>query len=870
MSRLAVVALLGGLVIVGGTPSSSVEAAPGSALRRTVLENGLTVLVLPRPTAPAVAFQVWYRVGSADEREGERGLAHFLEHLMFKGTTTLPKGEIDALTHRNGGRNNAFTSYDVTVYHFTFAPDRWETALRIEADRMRNLVLDPGEFEAERRVVLEELKEGLDEPWDALDNEVIGAAYRVHPYRHPVIGHTEDIERVTRETVMAFYRRHYTPANATAIVVGPVDADRAIERVREAFGKVEGPAAPDGYRTPEPKQRGERRIVSRIESSTVDRFEAAWHTVAASHDDDAVLDVVHTLLGRGRSSWLRSRLVDREGLLTSVSTSNETRRDPGLFWIWGELTKGTDIAVVEKAIEEELTRLRSGKIPAEELARAKKQAEAAVVFGRETADGAAEEIGWLAVTGIWNAFPKRIERLRAVTAEDVVRVANAYLHVDNRTFGRGTGPRGKAKRADDETAAAPSAIELKPRRVELPNGLTLLIERRAGAPVAAVRADVAADRLVEKEPGLAHLVGEMLLAGAGERNREELAEAVERLGGVIGSSSRGVAVKVLADDLPAAIEVAADVLRRPTFPAAELERVKKRIASELAAENDTPQRLASLRFRKLAYGEGHPLGRNPRGSSDSVAALDREDVLAHHRTWFVPNNTTLAITGDVDPDEVEKLIRERFDDWKTAKVPARPSGDVALPGKRIHERVERPGRQVNIYLGHAGIRRSHPDYAPLLVLDNILGWSPVFSDRLSRELRENRGLCYSTWAGLAQLAGAEPGLFTAFVGTSPETAEEAREALVAEIVRIRDEPVRVEELDAARSHLTGSRVFRFETAEQIAERLLELERSGLPFDTPRKLLEKIATVSVEDVQRVAREHLRPDRLVIVELGPKAE
>jgi zinc protease len=872
MKRLLLLLFIGGLMLQACSTSNesepSTEMDPGSGIHRAVLPDGMTVLVLPRPTAPTVAVQIWYRVGSADERDGERGLAHFLEHLMFKGTESLPKGEIDALTHRNGGRNNAFTSNDVTVYHFTFAPDRWETALRIEADRMSNTVFDPKEFEAERRVVLEELKQGLDEPWDAMDNALLAAAFGVHPYRHPVIGYAKDLEEVSRETVRDFYRRHYTPANAMLVVAGRVEPDDALEKVAAAFAEVEGPPAPDENRAPEPPQAGEKRVVSRKETTTVDRFELAWHTCRASNADDAVLDVIRALLGVGRSSRLKSRLIESESLMTDVAAGNDTRIDPGLFWIWGELTTGTEPAHVEKIIYEEMGRLNDpAALPAADLVKAKNQAEAAIVFDRETSDGAANEIGNLAVMDSWLAYGKRLASLRAVTAEDVARVANLYFRPDNRTFGLGTGPEPKAKRAA-RVSAGGAMLDLTPRRVVLDNGLVLIILRKTEAPVAAVRAHVRAGLLVESRPGLANLTGQMLLAGAGERTRAEIAEAIESAGGTISSFGRGTSIRVLARDLALAVEITSEALRRPTFPEAELGKRKERVLSELAGERDVPQTIALRRFSELAYGPGHPHGRNPRGDPKSVEETTREHLVAHHAAWFKPNNTVLTIVGDVDPDQVEKLVRTRFMDWKKGDLSARPKGDVPLPERVIHERIERPGRQVNVYLGHAGIRRRHSDYAALLVLDNVLGLSSVFSDRLSIELREKRGLCYSTWSSITSSASTEPGLFTAFVGTSPETADEAIAAIRAEIARIRDEPVTAQELAAAKSYLTGSMVFGYETAAQIAQRLAEMERFDLGFDAPQRLAGEIMAVTVEDIARVARAHLHPDRLVIVEVGPE--
>src|SRR5262252_1224432 len=271
----------------------------GDVVRRTVLDNGLTVLTRELHASPVVTAMIWYRVGSRNEELGQTGKSHFLEHMLFKGTDRFKKGAIDLLTLKNGGNNNAFTSHDFTAYYFNFASDRWNVALDIEADRMINCVFDPEEFEAEKKVVIEELKGGLDSPWGLLVQEVNAAAYKVHPYRNPVIGWLGDVERATADEQQAYYRKHYIPNNAILALAGDFDSDQVIDEVSKLFGGISAGSLPTSVRLSEPKQHGEKRIVVRWRSK-VPRIAMAYHAPAIADSDSYALQLLGIILTEGK------------------------------------------------------------------------------------------------------------------------------------------------------------------------------------------------------------------------------------------------------------------------------------------------------------------------------------------------------------------------------------------------------------------------------------------------------------------------------------------------------------------------------------------------------------------------------------------
>jgi zinc protease len=859
------------------------------------LANGLHALLLEQPGAPIVSTQAWYRVGSREEEKGRTGLAHFLEHLMFKGTGTLRKGDIDLVCLRNGGQNNADTTYDRTRYFFNFARDRWERALEIEADRMRGSAFDEHEFRAERGPVLEELRRDRDDPWWRLHEAMDTTAYHVHPYQNPVIGWVDEVTRVPREDVLAFYDRWYQPGNCTLVVVGGIDADRAAARISELFGPVPARPAPEILVPPEPPQEGERRFELELEVQ-LPRMLAAFHGVTARDADDPVLDVVMGILAAGKSSRLYDALVRREGLCAEVTAANDARRDPGLFYVMMELQSGVERERAEAALWREVDRLAVDGPTPEELQRVKTLTRAGMVFRRATAVGVADLLGSMQVlAGDWRLAYEVERRIGAVTADDVVRVMRKVFRRSNRTVGWAVprphdAPPRPALGGDDVHAygdeapddsrpepeilrRAPSrggaTVELPVRRVVLPNGMRLLLLRRREAPVLSVRAYVDAGLLRESRPGVAAFAGECLDEGAGGRSGAEISKFLESRGAGLGVGALGASLRCLVGDSRECLDVLADVVLRPDFRDDAIERKRGELVADVLAEDDDPAHVGRDRVRAEIYGP-HPWARRDKGGADAVRSMTRDDLVAHHRTWFAPRNTIVAAVGDLPEEEMERLLVERFGAW-----PDRPLPSVAIPqapsptspawSPRV-VRMDQDRDQLHLYLGHLGVRRNDPDYHALLVADLVLGSGPGFTDRLSHRLRDEMGLAYSVWARIARGSDVEPGTFTAYIGTAPQSRGAALEAMHAEIRRFVEGGATEREVADAKSYLLGSYVFGFETADLTAEHLVQLERLGLGFDYPAQFARSVAALTPGDVGEAARRHIFPDRLVTVMVG----
>jgi zinc protease len=889
---------------------------------KTILPNGLTVITKEMHDRPVVATMIWYRVGSRNEELGQTGKSHFLEHMLFKGTDKYKKGDIDLITLQNGGANNAFTWLDFTAYYFTFASDRWQVALEIESNRMRNTTFAQEEFEPEKKVVEEELRIGLDGPWEALENEVWATAFRQHSYHWPTVGWIEDLEAATAADMKAYYDKWYHPRNATLVIVGDFSTDEALGKVKELFGSI--PAGPEvkPLNLVEPPQRGEKRVIVK-KATPVERMLIGYHAPAVADPDSYALHVSEALLSTGKTSRLYQRLIERDQSVAMVKANFEDHADPPLFYIQAELKPGFKLQDVERAIYEEVDRLKKGEVSAAELEKAKRQIEADLVLSNEEPLGQATLLGQYETIAIGERIPADsrgyhyldtlLDRIRAVKVEDIARVANKYLVEDNRTVGYliddGSSKSGSqsvqklnsrmASRSEVTRSAsrvnfrdqrgllAPSLfdartgeaqeqgarLKIDTERVVLPNGLVVLLSENHSAPSVSIRADVRAGSRYESDDkaGLASLTGALLDEGTKTRTAQQIAEAVEAVGGRMNTfgdyQASGVQGQFLSKDISIGLDIIADVLMNATFPEDKVKQHIERRIAQIKSRLDVPRVLASDIFNEIVF-KNHPQHRPPIGYEETVKKLTRQDVLDFYHRFYVPNNTVLAIVGDINKEEIKKKVAEFFSKWPRAvgfeaPVVAKPVRQT----KPIEKLVTVPKEQVNIYIGHVGVERKNPDYYALLVLDTILGSSPGFTSRIPRILRDEQGLAYTTFSNITSSAGIDPGRFVAYIGTAPENLDKAVAGLKREIARIVKEPVTREELESAKAYLTGSFVFDFQTNAQIAQFLIDAETYGLGFDYLAKYPELIRAVTIEDISRVARKYIDPETLTTVIVGP---
>lgn len=884
------------------TPDSSADAelvktaqAMFKELKPVTLENGLRVYLLPIKNAPTVTTMVAYRVGAADEEKDQTGLSHYLEHLMFKGTAKLSPGDIDRATQRNGGRNNAYTSEDMTVYHFDFASDRWQSALEIEADRMRNIRIDEKhEFQQEKGAVIAELDGGEDNPWDLEYKTILPLLWpKDSPYSHPVIGQREHVRGATAEIIKRHYDKWYHPNNASLIVVGGFDADEALKKIKALFGSI-----PKGDLPPRKKPTffPERKEVVRKEFDSkfdVPRMMLGFNTVVVGTPEDPILDVIQNILAGGKTSRLYRKLVEDDRIASDVSAGNYAGRYPGWFAINVELLQGKDRKKAEELTFAELEKLAKEPVSDAELARARRKILASYIFSRESVHSLADAISRASTypdgEDVGKFFEKYLDIVLKVSKDDIQRVAKKYLDRNQAAIvwsvpveekkgpeekkggggriGYDRTPKREGDRSRAEAGGGDGFSLAAAKRVVLPNGLTVILLEDHRMPIVVGSLEIADVRLREPEEklGVATLMGNLLEEGTAKHTGKEISALIEDTGGALSTGSSGGSFKVLTPDTDLGLGLLFECIQTPTFPQDAFERMREQQLSSIADAERQPRTRANLLYHSTVYGK-HPYARPTLGKKEIVEKLTVDDVKAFHKAAFAPNFSTLAIVGDFKSDEMLKKIEALTKDWKKSdldkpkvETPPKPVGVEKLVS-------DANAAQVHMFIGHLGVTRDNPDYYKLLVMDNVLGVGPGFTDRLSANLRDRLGLAYTVNASITNSAGKVQGAFTGFVGTFPDKFLDVKFGFLKEVNKIRDEAPSKQEVDDAKKYLLGGLPFRFSSMSSIAAELLAAERYGLGFDYLEKYRKEVEAVTPEDVQAMAKKYLDPKSLTLVAVG----
>ncbi|MFM7150284.1 MAG: M16 family metallopeptidase, partial [Gemmataceae bacterium] len=789
--------------------------------------------------------------------------------------------DIDRVTFRAGGSNNAYTSSDMTAYHFTLPAGRWKEALAIEADRMRNIRIDKEhEFDKEKGAVINELTGNEDSPWELENKAILPRLFGPkHPYGHPVIGEAKHVRDATEAIIKDFYDRWYHPNNAALIVVGGIDPDEVMGEIRKQFGPIPAGKLPARKALPEeaPALPVRHEMPSKF---SVIRMMAGFPTVKAGDEEEAALEVVEALLGSGKRSRLYRNLVEGAAVASAVQADHDPGRYPGWMSFAVELLPGKDRDDVEKRFLAELAKLRDELVPDSELQRVKQQLLAGVIFGQESTFGLANAIGRAVTLTDLDQARKYLPRVSAVTAEEVRQVARKYLKPEKSATiwsipkESKAGAGGASRSAFSRHLArwpdeATTSFDLKQaKRVELPNGMIVLLFETRRLPIIQMSAVVRESGLFQADDqlGVAALTGMLLDEGTTNRSGTAIAEAIENVGGSLSMDEDGGSVKILAPHRKLGLDLLADCLRNPAFPEKEFSQNKARLLSSIQEMEVQPETKAAQAYRRLVYG-AHPLGRPGMGTVKTVEKLTPEQCRAFHRKVFLPNNTILALAGDFDSRTVMAEIEERFGDWKKQDLPTVKRPDVPLPEKFTETILTMPqAAQLQVFLGHVGIRRKDPDFYKLLVMDHILGTGPGFTDRLSSRLRDREGLAYTVSAAITSTADLEPGLFTCYIGTDTENLEKVKKLFLEELNRIRDTKPTAEEVADAKTYLIGRRQLQFATTSGIATQLVNIERFNLGFQYLEDSVKAISAVTAEDIQAMAKKHLDPTRMILVAAG----
>jgi zinc protease len=831
--------------------------------------------------------------------------------MLFKGTERRGVGEIAGEVEGAGGRINAFTSFDTTVYHLTLPSRELSIGIDVLSDAVLHPAFDPAEIEREIEVVLEEIRRSEDSPLHVLSNAVFAEAYRVHPYRAPILGSAESVAAIDRERLRAFFERWYAPDNLVVVAAGDFEPEPLLEQLRAAFADPT-PTGVRRERPAEPTQTALRTVAlpRHFERASL---EFAYPGVGLGHADAAHLDLLAFILGNGESSRLVRAVRERDGLADRIDAACYTPLDPGCFCV----SIDSDCERATGAIEAaacELERLRAEPVREDELEKARANFLAAEHFERESVAGLAQKLGSFAVlAGDLRAEARYLDAVRAAAPGDLHRVAQTYLAPERLTVGavfpeagtpvldgadmaaaveRGVervarayavpkslpasqGSAGAAAGAVAESEAArpgtakPAAATPYPpvHSYQLPNGAALHVLARREVPVVAARAGFAGGLLAEdaSTSGLSSFLSCMWLRGTRGRSAADFARATEGLAaeidGFSGRSSLGLTLETTSEKLDPALDLFAEALLEPAFDPEELERERRETLAAIERREDRLAQRAFLLFAETHF-RTHPYRQPMLGTAQSVPSFDREKLVAHHRRLIRGRNLALAVVGDVDPDRVARHISARLAELDGGEFePPSPAPEEAPREIRTAE-LRKDRAQVHLVIGFRGLTVCDEDRFVLEVISQLLAGQ---GGRLFLELRDRRGLAYTVNA--VNVEGLAPGFFGVYIATAPEKLDEARSGLLDELARVVDAPPGAAELERAQRYLTGNFAIDQQRNAVHAAHVALDSLYGLGPEASRAFPERIASVTRDDVLRVARRVIELNAYTLAVIRP---
>jgi len=847
--------------------------------RKVTLENGLTVILKEDHSASVAAIQVWVKTGSANETEQEAGITHLIEHMIFKGTPSRKMGEIAKTIEASGGHINAYTSFDRTVYYVEIASSHFGTGLDVLLDAVQHSLFDEKELAKEKEVVLEEYRRSLDIPERQLGKAVMALSYKKHYYGRPIIGYEETIRSFDRQAILKYMDKWYVPENIVIVAVGDFDSDSALEKVRALVKHF--PEKPlHQFKSPvEPPQTALRKTVKKDRVKQA-YMELLWHIPSIGQEEIYSLDLLEVILGHGRSSRLYNRMKMDANLVYSVDAGTYALKDPGVFSI--DATLGPEkIQEAFAGIGEEMRRIIQEPVSQSELTKAKTIAEASFVFDLEDMSGQARTLGFFqTMTGSMDNADNYLERLKQVTAEDILRVARSCFNPENLTVGV-LMPSDADFPMDDQAIAGLFRVsDVEPAKsvlsgetgnmgemVAFKNGMRVIIKENNRLPEVSFSAVLLGGTRLEGPGkwGISNFTAQMLTRGTKKRSASEIASTVESWAGSLsafsGRNSLGVSGKFLSQDIYGGLELMADVVLNPDFPEEEMEKVREDILAGIRAKEDRPMaQLFDLFYKTLylSYPYGHPQS----GTMETIRAITKSDVKKWYRKICMPSNFVLAVVGDVKREQIISFIETLFETFAVSEktLPLVEPEPALAKVRKVH--LNRPGAQTHIVAGYLGVDfRSRDDAAMALVKTALSGQG----GSLFYNLRDKQSLAYAVTA--FRRPGLETGAFGVYLGCDPSKVTIAKKAIFEELKKIRENGIGDEELKDAKNYLLGNMQINSQTNGSKAMQMALNELYGLGFDHYTRYLEEIREVTLEDVKKAVEKVIAPDRYVLVTVGP---
>ncbi len=883
----------------------AVKGATVEGITEYTLPNGLKVLLFPDASKPTATVNVTYLVGSRHEAYGETGMAHLLEHLVFKGTPCHPNIPQELTSH--GARPNGSTWFDRTNYFETFSASDsnlvW--ALDLESDRMLNSWIAKEHLQSEFTVVRNEFESGENDPFGVLMDRTIATAFLWHNYGKSTIGARSDIENVPIERLQGFYRRWYQPDNAVLVVAGKFDPAKTLRLIEERFGRLPRPNRSGELKlwptyTLDPVQDGERSVTLR-RVGDVQVTMSVYHVPAGTHPDFAAVDVLGQILGDAPSGRLYKALVEPK-LAAQVGAFSFQLREPGVLITYAQVRKEDDLARARAAMDSALREVVSRPPTKEEVERAAQQLLKNIELNLNRSDAVGLELSEWAAMGDWRMLFIHRDRIRKVTPEDVARVAAAYLKPENVTTGTFI-PTEKPDRAEipptpdvaalvqdyrGDTALAvgeafdpsPATIERRTTRSTLPGGLRMALlpkQNRGQAVNAVLTLRFGSLQAVQGKATVADLTADMLRRGTRTHTRQQINDEFDRLKARVnifgGPTQLRVTVETTRPNLAAVLQLVGEVLREPAFPQDEFDALKRENLAALEEQRSEPTAQGSTAYSR--YLNPYPKG-DPRYVStvdEQIAdytAATLDDARRFYAEFYGASNGELSVVGDFDPAEVTSLATQLFGAWKSPqpfqRVP-REYKDVAATSITL----ETPDKANAFMLAgmNLQVRDDDPEYAALLLGNYMLGGG-FLNSRLATRIRQKEGISYGVGSGLSASPMDSVGSFQTFAIYAPENAARLEAAFREEIDKVLKDGFTADEVREARSGWLQSRQVTRAQDPALASQLAEGMFIGRTLTFDQALEARVAALTPDQVNAAIRKFIDPSRITIVKAGDFAK
>ncbi|MGD0500307.1 MAG: pitrilysin family protein [Bryobacteraceae bacterium] len=860
--------------------------------QKFVLGNGLTLIVHEDHKAPIVAVNIWYHVGSKNERAGKTGFAHLFEHLMFGGSQHFQGRYIDALERIGATDLNGTTNEDRTNFFETVPVSALDYTLWMESDRMgyMNAAIDQKTLDLQRGVVQNEKRQDENEPYGLVSEQIDHDTHPAgHPYSWSVIGSMDDLNAASLNDVHEWFTSYYGPSNAVLVVAGDIDAETAHQKVEKYFGEIPPGPPVTRERAWIAKMTGAHRAVlqDRVPEA---RVYMVWNMPEFGAVDSDYLDLVSDVLAAGETSRLYKRLVYTDQIATDVAAYVDPREIGGQFLIQATAKPGVELAKVEKAIDQELARFLASGPTLEEVQRVRTQYLANFTRRADRIGGFGGKSDVLAMSQTYlgdpAAYKVKLARVREVTAAKLLGAAKRWLsdgvyELDALPFGDSEASAQKADRAKPpEIGPAPELRLPKLERVTLSNGLKVVLAERHEIPIVnfalLVDSGYAADQFAGPggRPGAAELAATLLNKGTKTRTALEISEQLAQLGAQLDVSasvdSITARLSALKAKLDATLDIFTDIVLHPTFPEADFKRERTLQLDSIDREKSEPMDMALRVMPALIYGKGHAYSEpwTGSGTAESVTKLTREDMVNFHAAWFKPNHSTLIVTGDTTLAEMKPKLEQLFAAWQAGDTPKKNVAAVAPADRSVVYLMDRPGSQQTLILaGNIAPPKNNPAEISIVTMNNILGGD--FGARINMNLREDKHWSYGAETLLMSARGQRP-----FLVYAPVQTDKTKESLAEVDKELRDilggRPATTQELARVKNsetlRLPGSR----ETIGQVLDSIVNLVQYDLPDDYYQTFAGKVRALTLADINQAAAEVVQPAHLVWVVVGDRAK